>query len=348
MSPLPSAEYLLFIGIDVASKSAQVRWLTATGVSAEGMSIAQTPDGHTALCAQLLKLCPQPSQVHVTIEATGSLYVHLAHALHAAGFAVSVINALRVRRFAETWLQLDKTDDLDALIMARFGLAIRPALWTPPSEIYETLFQLIIQRRNLVRMHAQTVNRQHALKQRIHTVAGVETRQDALHKFIKAQIHQIEREIAKTIKADPAWQATLTHITSIPGVGLSTAAWLMMLTHNFTTCQNAKQLAAYIGLIPRRRQSGSTLNTYRSVGHVGQDDARQHLYNATLCCLRYNPRIRAYYDHIKHKRHKHKIAAVAATHKLLDIIFAVATSDQDYDPDYTAHARDEVASLGGA
>src|SRR5579871_6014611 len=328
--------YVLLVGIDVAARTARIRTLTAEGeVIGDGLSIDQTLEGYQTLKDQLLALCEHPDLIHITIEATGSYYVKLAHYLHAEGFAVSVVNALRIRRFAEVYLQLDKNDDLDALTLARFGAAIRPERWSPPSEVYEALFQLLTQRVTLVRMHIQVVNRQHALTYRIHPEASVEARLTELEQWLARHCRAIERrELTRVMKQDPAWYATFQRIKTIPGVGNLTAAWVIMLTDNCTKCSSAKELAAYVGLVPRQRQSGQSLNTYRSVGHVGQDAFRQHLFANTIVALHLNPVIRAYYDRIKARRGKHKIAAIAAARKLLSIIWAVAQGDKPYDPNY--------------
>ncbi len=53
---------------------------------------------------------------------------------------------------------------------------------------------------------------------------------------------------------------------SIPGIGPITAAWLMVATVNFTTCQTVEQLVAFAGLAPYPRQSGITLNRTRGIG----------------------------------------------------------------------------------
>jgi hypothetical protein len=107
-----------------------------------------------------------------------------------------------------------------------------------------------------------------------------------------------------------------------------------MLTNNFSACDSASQLAAFIGLVPYRRQSGTSLNTYLSIGHVGHDDVRHHLYSATLSALRYNPVIKAYYDQVKARRKSHRLATIAAARKLIHLIWAIAQSDQPFDPDY--------------
>lgn len=337
MQQVSETEYLLFVGIDVAARTARVRWVKNTGECGDGFSIAQTPDSWMTLREELLALCTSATRIHVSLEATGSYYVKLAHFLYEHQMAVSVLNALRVKRFAEVYLQLDKTDDIDALTLAKFGAALRPPVWSPPPLIYEELFQRLVQRETLNRMLVQTVNRQKALEQRIFQVANVQERQEHFRKTLRQQIKAIDRELERVIIQDPIWAATAQRITSIPGVGIVTAVWLMMLTKNFTTCDSGEQLAAFVGLVPRRRQSGETLDSYRSVGHVGHDNIRQHLFVATMSALRYNPTIRVYYDRIKQRKGKHKLACVAATRKLIHIIFAIAKSDQPFRLNHTEY-----------
>jgi transposase len=324
---------LLFVGADVAAHTARIRWVTLTTESAQGFSIPLTAQGFTDLKARLLALLPRPEAIHVSLEACGSYHIRLAHFLHEQGFAVSVLNALCVRRFAEGERQLDKTDDLDALTLARYGLQKRPALWTPPPPIHEELFQRLMQRQTLVKLHAQAANRSQAWPYRIRAIEAVQLRHKALCTLLKRQIRSIERELQVILTQEPAWAQNAAFITSIPGVGLVTAAWLLMLTTNFTACTSPKQLAAFVDLVPRQRQSGTSLNTQRSIGHVGHDDIRQHLFIVTLACLRYNSVIRAYYDQVKTRRHRHKLACIAAIHKLLNLIWAVVHNQTYFNPD---------------
>jgi transposase len=182
-------------------------------------------------------------------------------------------------------------------------------------------------------MHAELLNRQHAQEHRVGTLIAVGKRNKDLRSLIKRQIHEVEQDMASALKQNRAWYKTVKHIISIPGVGFVTAVWLTTITLNFTACKSPKQLAAFVGLVPHRKQSGTSLNTHSSVGLVGQDEIRQHLYTATMSALRYNNRIRHFYDGVKQRRGSHKLACVAATHKLLHIIWAVATKAEHFDPD---------------
>jgi transposase len=284
----------------------------------------------------LLGLQPAPSGIHVTLEVTANYHIRLAHFLYAQGFAVSVINPIQARRYAQLFLQRDKTDALDALTLARMGSQVALKLWTPPPPIYEELHQRVLERAALVKMRVRILNRKNANQYRMAPVAQTEARANELLLLLKRHIGQIEREFEVVLKEDPAWAATAKRITTIPGVGIATAAWLIALTLNFTTCESANQLTAFIGLVPHRRQSGTTLDTHASIGHVGHHDVRHHIYIATMSALRYNPVIRAYYDRLKARGKRHRLACIAAARKLVHMIWAIAKSDTVFNPDYAA------------
>jgi transposase len=328
--------FVLQVGIDVSAQKASVAWVTSDTQSEQAFDIPLTPVGMAGLRQRLLTLAPDPVTIHVTMEVTGNYHIHLAHFLHGQGFAVSVVNPVQARRYAEVFLQREKTDALDALTLARMGQQVELKLWTPPPPIYEELQQRVLQRAALVKLHALAVNRQKSRQYRIASIESVDARSKELMLLLKRHIGQIEKEFEVVLKQDPDWAATAKRITTIPGVGIATATWLIMLTLNFTTCDSAKQLASFIGLVPHRRQSGTSLNTFVSIGHVGHDDVRHHLYVATMSALRYNPLIKAYYDQVKARRKSHRLACIAAARKLIHMIWAIAKSDSAFDSDYAS------------
>src|SRR5258708_20759409 len=70
--------------------------------------------------------------VHACLEATGPYGEALACALHDAGHTVSVINPVRTKAYAQSLGLRQKTDAVDAKMLARFVQTQQPAAWTPP------------------------------------------------------------------------------------------------------------------------------------------------------------------------------------------------------------------------
>jgi len=80
------------------------------------------------LTAWLRKLGVESTQA--CLEATGNYGEEVAIYLHESGHTVSVVNPARIKGFAQSELIRKKTDKLDAGIIARFCLAMKPETWT--------------------------------------------------------------------------------------------------------------------------------------------------------------------------------------------------------------------------
>jgi len=97
--------------------------------------IANTTAGHHKLRRWLESLLKQQgvalTEVHVVMEATNVYWQASAYYFHALGCHVSVVNPAQIKFFARSTLRRGKTDAMDAELIARFGLMMRPAPWNP-------------------------------------------------------------------------------------------------------------------------------------------------------------------------------------------------------------------------
>ncbi len=117
------------LGIDIAKERMEVVLLSDSKI--KNKSFKNTMEGFEALSVWLKKL--GVLQVHACLEATGNYGEELAIYLHEAGHSVSIVNPARIKGFAQSELVRTKTDKIDAGIIARFCLAMKPEVWIPPS-----------------------------------------------------------------------------------------------------------------------------------------------------------------------------------------------------------------------
>ena len=82
--------YRLWCGIDVAAKTFTVCWTSDRNTYTSPLTLPQTAAGVGALQQQLYALAIPASDTLIVLEATGSYWISLAVALHAAGFGVTV------------------------------------------------------------------------------------------------------------------------------------------------------------------------------------------------------------------------------------------------------------------
>jgi transposase len=128
------------------------------------------------------------------------------------------------------------------------------------------------------------------------------------------------------------WVVTSERLHTIPGVGRITAWWIVVSTRTFTIGTNAEQAAAYAGLAPMPRQSGTRVQKRPWSGQSGNARLRRALYLATLSGARFNPPLQTFYDRLIDNGKPKKVARCAVARKLLHIAWAVGKKGQDFNP----------------
>jgi transposase len=336
--PEQLAAYRLYVGIDIAAATLTAAWLSPGAAPGPPVTHPQRPEGYAALQRQLTATGVAPAATLVVLEATGSYWITLAVTLHAAGYAVSIINPLQAHHFSKAQLRRAKTDPLDAQNLARLAAALRPAVWTPPPAVYHEVRQRLTARDALVTMRQQTRNQRHALVQWPVVVASVAQHLDDVIAILDTQIADLEGEIAAVL-AVSEWAESLACLTSAPGSGMLTAAWLLVGTMNFTLCATPEAATAYAGLAPMPHLSGTSVRGPGRIGHGGHDRLRTALYMATLAAVRHNPELQAFYMRLRAAGKPSKVARCAAARKLLHLAWALVTKRQRYDSNHRNPAQ---------
>jgi transposase len=246
-APSSSPTYRLFVGIDIAAASATVAFQQHALSPTRPFTIEQTPAGLAQLLSRLQASSSAPSDTLVVLEATGSYWISLATSLHAAGYAVSVINPSQAHHFAKALLKRAKSDPIDAQTLTCLAATLQPPPWTPPPAIYHELMQRLAQRDSLLDLRQMVRNQLHALLAGAVVIAAVRTRMEQLIATLSEQIAAVEAEIAPALAQDEVWAAAAARLQSITGVGLLTTAWLLSTTLNFSVCATPEQATAYAG-----------------------------------------------------------------------------------------------------
>jgi transposase len=97
---------------------------------------------------------------------------------------------------------------------------------------------------------------------------------------------------------------------------------------------SAQQAAAYLGLVPIERQSGTSVKGRPRLSKAGDSRARATLYLPALVATRCNPHIRALYERLI-ANGKCKMAALGASmRKLVHLCFGVLKTKTPYSPEY--------------
>jgi transposase len=319
-------------GVDVSA-----RWFDVAG-GAEVRRFANTPSGIAACLSWLAEL---GGPARVGMEATGSYHLPLAVALHGAGHTVFVCNPLSIARYSQAVLARTKTDPTDARRIARFCEAHDLAPWSPASPAQQRLHALVSTRQALVRQVQQLRNRQGAAG---YTPCAelVADLQAPVLKALTAQLARIDRELATLATAEGELGPQLHLLTSIPGLGLVTAATLLA-SLPIDRLTGPRQVAAYVGLCPQERSSGSSIRGRSRIGPLGPAHLRKALDMPALVAMRTNPTLRVFADRLRAAGKRPKVIVAAVMRKLLLLAWAILRSGQPYSPTYRSATTALVA-----
>ena len=265
------------------------------------------------------------------VEATGSYYEELAYYLHDQQQAVSVLLPQKVRHFALSTEVKSKTDQLDARLLCRLGLERQLPAWQPLSPTLRQLRFLTRERSTLRSQAAQLKNRRHSARHSFEPDARALARLAQHQALLEEQIAEIEAQVAALVAADPVLARKLGHLTSIPGVGMVTAATVVGETNGFALIENERQLASYAGLDVVQRQSGK-LSRPTSISKRGNARIRTALYLPALSSLCYNAQQKAFYARLRTQSGNGKVGVIAVMRKLLLLTYSLWKNDAPYDP----------------
>jgi transposase len=280
----------------------------------------------------LLKSLPKTALV--VMEATGYYHYLLAQFLDKKGVQVSVANPLSVKRFIQMKLAKVKTDKSDAKAICEYGQANDVPLYNALTDVQAECLQLFRLLDSYVKKSTATKNKLHGEKTLgfpSQTVHG-SLKRDLKH--LKKEIAVLESRLLELVKQDQQHQLTL--LQTIPGIGLKTALFLIVVTDSFKKFDRASQLCSYVGITPTIRESGSSVRGRSKISKVGNKKLRNLLFLAAFSACKYNKACQTLYNRIVAKGKSKKLALIAVANKLLRQAFAIAKSGLPYDENFVS------------
>lgn len=275
-----------------------------------------------------------PLQSLVVMEATGYYHYRLAQYLYKNAVVVSVVNPLSVKRFIQMKLAKVKTDKSDAKAICEYGQMNNVPLYNALTDVQSECLQLFRLLDSFLKHRTATKNKLHG-----EDVLGIPSK--AVYRSLKRnrkhldkEILGIESRILSLVKKDQQEQLTL--LTGIPGIGVRTALFLVVVTDGFSKFENASQLCSYVGITPTIRESGSSVRGRSRISKVGNRKLRNLLFLCSFNACKHNRACKAVYDRIVNKGKSKKLALIAVSNKLLRQAFAIARSGRPYDETYVS------------
>ncbi len=311
---------MITVGVDISKLKIDIY------CEIEGKNINKTFFNNKEGFEALLKLLPQDNKVRIAMEATGNYGYDLANYMYNHKAIVHVINPAQVKYYARSLLLRSKTDKVDAKLIHKFATEREDLqIWKPLSSSYQRLRNLARCRQNFKRDITDFGNRIESEKDK--QVVGL---YEEVVVTLKDKLGLIEEQIRELVKGDKELSTKVELLESIPGIGEITAWLILAELPDLNQFKNAKQLAAYAGLNPAVKQSGSSVNGRGSISKIGSSNLRLCLYFPAITALKHNNKIKGFCERLKEKGKRPKVVIVAAMHKLLRIVFAILRSGEPF------------------
>jgi transposase len=283
----------------------------------------------------------------VVIESITNAW-HIYDLLEPLAEKVLVANPIKVKQIAQARV---KTDIRDTLILARMLAAnMIPEVWVPPVHVRKLRY-LLSQRRQLVGMHTQTVNRMHSVAHRHHlshargkrfNEKNTKWQQDeelsdsekfqleldmSTKEHLEEQAEKITKKLAKMSHQKP-WAEDMMYLMQLPGFGVITGMTVLGAIGEITRFENFKKLSSYSGLTPGVEQSG-VKNRGKKITKEGRKDLRWAMVEVAQRAVKSDPLWKHRFNELQRRMHKNQ-AIVVIAHRLLELVWYVLSRRQPY------------------
>ena len=310
-----------YIGIDVSKKVLNV-------FDGKKDLIFDNKENLSSLKKYLKKRYPDLSSLVILFEATGIYSFHLKAFCAENHIKAYIINPQASHNFAKSVGTRSKTDTTDARTIWAYHKLLKD------KDISVPMVDPIV-----ITLSSYLTSYRLTLKQRLSLANHLEGVKDkTLYRLLKKELKRLcklEQELLirmdTYIKQDPKLKEDYQRQLSISGVGKKTAVSLLVLFHTYPDT-NRNQITALIGLDPIQRQSGTSVHGRSRLSKHGNQMMRKCLYMPTLSSIKYNHKIKVFYERLVSKHKPKKVAVIAAMRKLLLIAHAIYKNKTVYVP----------------
>ena len=324
------------VGIDVSKDKLDICWLRdAESRKKKSKSVKNHLKGHDEVHQWLIKnIGEQASDVLIVVEPTNVYHEALMYFLFEKGFNIFLANSGKAKQFSRSLNLTHKTDKSDAAMLAYYGHAQAGTLtlWQPEPKEIRQLKAMMRRLDALDKDLLREKSRRDASEMSVVSERVLQSLDDMIV-VLEEEIKKLTQDIDNHINRHSHLKTNRKLLESIQGVGPVMSRELVYL-FAAKSFKNARQVAAYLGLIPKQNESGK-FKGRTTLSKVGPAKLRAKLYMAAIVASSYNPDIKAQRERLL-KTGKTKMQALgAAMRKLVQICFGVVKHQSEYQPQIT-------------
>lgn len=270
---------------------------------------------------------------HFVLEFTGTYSDRLIHCLCQRGLKLSVVNPAQSSAMSKVLQKTSKTDDQDARTLSLLGEKMDTKLYKMPDKTHQKRKEAFAAMAALQKQEQQLKNQLHALSYKVSPNEVVTKSFQAVLDTVQAAVAELQKEVKPQADEEDE-RRLIARIETIDGVGPVTAQAVVALFGDLSQFNSAKAFAKFIGICPSEFTSGTSVRGRAKITRRGNGKIRGLLFNCARSALGCKSVCQKHYQKLVDKGKNGKSALTAEMHKIARLIYGVARSGQDYDPDF--------------
>ena len=328
---------MYFIGIDVSKKTLDLAYFDHQPKRwSKPCILGNNREGWNKLIQWAEKQTQAPCEsICVVMEATGVYHLKVAAYLSREGLNVTVVNPHQASQYAKSQNHQNKSDKHDSRALQEFGSQLKKLhLFLPDTKDISQLKALLSRMRQL----GKDLQRERNRLEKCDFQEGSSWARTSIERLSGCNISEQKRtqaQIDQLIKQNDVLKRNQKLLCTIKGIGKLTSQWLLPLlsTQRF---KSARETAAFLGLVPYFRTSGTTLHTRGRLSGRGDADLRTRMFMPALSAVRHDPVMRAFYLQLVAKGKPKKVALIAVMRKLVHVCYGVIKHQTPFIENYAA------------
>lgn len=329
--PTLAMAFTSFVGIDVSKLTIDAAIYASANEPILHQQFENRPSGFRKLLAWVHQ---HRDKTHLLfcLEHTGLYALPLCCFFTQQKLSYSLQSALHVKR--SMGIQRAKNDKADALMLARFAYLYRDEIKPSqlPSKTLLKIQHLLAYRQRLVK---NKVALEVAAKELVNFVDkefSINIIRDSQKHIaqLMASMQLVDKQHQLVISEDQEVHRTYQLATSVTGIGLQTAAYLLVHTQCFKSFTNWRQLACFAGTSPFEYTSGSSVRGRSKLSKIGHMKLKALLSNGANAAIQSPNEFCDYYNRKILEGKPKMVALNGVRNKLISRVFATVQRGTPY------------------
>lgn len=327
----------IFLGIDVAKNSFVASYLHCDKYYTE--SFDNNKSGFNKL---LSWIDYKKYDVVCCMESTGVYSYNLANFLYNKKVFVCLENPLKIHAYAKSRLTRHKNDEVDSRVICEYASKAELRAYKPLTNEHKKLKDIS---KAIDKYKSDITRFKNQFEAKDSTDKKIMSSYKRMIKHIEKEIELLEKEFLKIITSNESLELDYNNLQTIPGISKITSQVMIGFIYDCSRFKTAKELSAYLGLIPSQYSSGSSIRKQSRVSKIGCSRIRKSLYFPAISAMIHNPIVKEFSEKLKSKGKSNMCVIVACMHKLVHIIFGILKHKKPFDANIL---KEQKVNLSGA